>query len=70
MYLVKEITTSRIFIEIYSINQNLIVAADELSFEGKDDQQIQDIVFNQIGAEEVRIYDVENRSNSRSYAIA
>lgn len=72
MNLVKEIITSRLFIEIYSINSNLVVSEDVTVFEDKDDYQIKDIVLNQIGAEQVNIYDFTTegeKENLRSYSI-
>jgi len=72
MNLVKEIRTSMLVIEIYSLNPNLIVNDDPSLFEGKEDIAIRDIVFNQMGAEEVRIYDLSYDgiiSNLRSHSL-
>ena len=69
MHLVKELRTANLLIQVYSLNPNLIVGEDSSIFEGKDDSQIKDIVFNQMGAEEVRISEGDG-GNSRSYAIA
>lgn len=71
MNLVKEIRTSTQLIKIYSINPNLTVGDDLSRFEDKDDFEIRDIVFNELGAEQVDIYDIINGQmlNLRSYAI-
>lgn len=72
MHLVKEITTSNLLIKIYSINSELIVNVDSSIFEGKDDSNIKYIVFNEIGAEQVDIYDAHmdrEPGNVRSYAL-
>jgi hypothetical protein len=72
MNLVKEITTSRLFIEIYSVNANLLINEDASFFEDKDDAQIRDFIFNEIGAEEVRLYDLTvegEKENLRTYSI-
>ena len=72
MNLVKEIRTSMLVIEIYSLNPNLIVNDDPSLFEGKEDIAIRDIVFNQMGAEEVRLYDLAidgAAQNLRTYSL-
>lgn len=72
MNLIKEIRTSNLFIQIYSINPNLVVNEDSSAFESKDDYEIQELVFNSIGAEQVDVYDSGENSeptNFRSYAI-
>lgn len=72
MHLVKEIRTSNMLIQIYSLNPNLVVVNDPSLFEGKNDDQIKEIVFNNMGAEEVKIYDLDGPSgikNYRGYAI-
>lgn len=59
-------------IQIYSLNPNLVVVNDPSLFEGKNDDQIKEIVFNNMGAEEVKIYDLDGPSgikNYRGYAI-
>lgn len=74
MYLIKEIKTSNLLIQIYSLNSDLLVDVDSSLFEGKDDDQIKDMVFNQMGADQVDISsspyrgDPESR-NLRSYAL-
>lgn len=73
MHLVKEITTTNMLIKIYSVNPDLIVDGDPAAFEGRDDAEIRDIVFNQIGAEEVRLYDLAidgGAQNLRTYSLA
>ena len=72
MTLVKEIRTNKLAIEIYSTNPNLIVGDDSSRFEDKDDFTIRDIVLNEIGAEEVRVYDLTaegEKENERGFAI-
>jgi hypothetical protein len=69
MNLVKTFQTTTHTVKIYSSNPDLILDDDPSLFEGKDDNQIQDIVFNQLGAEEVLISE-GGGENSRSYAIA
>lgn len=72
MNLVKEIRTNKLAIEIYSINPNLTISDDASRFEDKDDYQIRDIVLNEMGAEEVRIYDLTtegDRTNQRGFAL-
>lgn len=72
MHLVKEIKTSNILVKIYSTNPYLIVVDDPSLFESKNDQEIQEIVFNQIGAEQVDVYDNSydrKPSNLRSYSL-
>lgn len=72
MNLVKTLVTSSLIIKIYSINPNLIISDDIAIFEHKNDNEIQSIVFNQLGAEEVSISDIDlegSPSNTRSYAL-
>lgn len=72
MNLVKTLVTSSLIIKIYSINPNLIVSDDITIFEHKNDNEIQSIVFNQLGAEEVSISDIDSEGsplNTRSYAL-
>lgn len=72
MHLIQEIRTSSLLIEIYSLNPNLVVVNDPSLFEGKNDDQIKEIVFNNMGAEEVKISDLDGpngSSNHRGYAI-
>lgn len=72
MNLVKEITISNLLIKIYSINPELIVNIDPSIFEGKDDSDIKNIVFNEIGAGQVEIYDISTEGqldNIKSYSL-
>lgn len=70
MHLVKEIYTSNRFIQIYSLNPDLLVDVDASLFDGMPDHDIQDVVFNQIGADQVDISDRDlPGSHVRSYAV-
>jgi hypothetical protein len=72
MNLVKEIRTSSLLIKIYSVNPDLVVEDNVSIFEGKDDYDIRNIVFNQIGAEQLEIFNVVDDpelTNPRSYAL-
>lgn len=71
MHQIKQLVTSSLVIVIHSVNPDLIVSDDASVFEGKEDSQIQDIVFNELGAEQVDIYDLgpEGPINKRSFAI-
>lgn len=71
MHLVKEITTTNMLIKIYSVNPDLIVDGDPAAFEGRDDAEIREIVFNRMGAEQIEIYDNlgDGLSDPRSYSL-
>jgi hypothetical protein len=72
MNLVKEIKTLGLFIDIYSVNPNLIVSDDASRFQNKSFDEIKDIVFNEIGAEQVVIKFIGAEGqviDSREYSI-
>lgn len=71
MNLIKELTIDNMVIKIYSINPNLVIDNDVSVFQNKNDIEIQHIVFDEIGAEQVDIYEMsgEGLLNQRSYAI-
>lgn len=72
MHLIKELITSSLIIKIYSNNPNLIINEDASIFENKNDYEIQEIVFNVMGAEEVSVCDINTDSgpiNMRTYSL-
>lgn len=74
MNLIKEIRTSELLVQIYSLNPNLAIGDDyNTLFENKNDEEIKEIVFNQIGAEQVSISNIVRdmgTENLRTYATA
>jgi hypothetical protein len=70
MTLVKTFQTTTHTIKIYSLNPALEIAEDAAAFEGRDVAQLQNLIFNVIGAEEFSIGAVDgDEQTEQRYSI-